>query len=352
MTSRDFETRLSRHNQATIAAITNGRTSVAKRRMEAYPRFALAFLEETEAQGIRFPYENAINASYLDGPAAFEIVKYAHRAILAAIRSDDVALITTGAYLPLDFLQGSITHKDFLFYLEILKVYPNILKLAYELESTSTRSSIIDLSWQPLREFSQWFSTSYSNRGALQDISAEYALEVLWCLVELMRLMLGQRDFQTLSRLSEAVEQISSHISKPFGSNHMSDTERTKLTKGRSRLWLSFAADITATLSSTNRDLIPLGYAIELRRLLRPVEATFPNMESLTECYVDSLSISLHEPHWRMWIWGGAADRPHWFESSRALTRAYPPAECPVDHRRRKRQSSALVGIWAVTQRV
>ena len=95
----DVERELSSHCYATLRAIETHHVELAIIRLDAYVKFAEAYLDAATARGIRFSPSATQSMSSIDWRTPTQIIDFAYDGILEAINPGNQELIRAGAFL-------------------------------------------------------------------------------------------------------------------------------------------------------------------------------------------------------------------------------------------------------------
>ena len=314
MTTDSLDRELLLHSEATIRAIETGRVELAKRRLNAYHKFAESFLDAASAQGIVFSDEPALSFSAFDWPTPIQIVEYAKKGALAAIRSKNPDLLGEGARVPISFLRLSVVHKDFLFYFEMLRLYPQILASAYESGYQEAKREIIDLSWRPLSEFC-WYRLVPLIREYSIDKGSRYISQILWTFSDMLKVAMEHSDDETFTRLSRELDQLFDNI----GSQGLTTQDRLPMVRlarhERRLIWFglgSWAIHRRAQDEESPDHSQPGHPSIDESKIdgfFEEIARHFPEVDRLSETYFQALTLHSYESRWSRWTWDSLEER-------------------------------------------
>ncbi len=314
MTTDSLDRELLLHSEATIRAIETGRVELAKRRLNAYRKFAESFLDAASARGIVFSDESALSLSAFDWPTPIQIVEYAKKGALAAIRSKNPDLLWEGARVPIPFLRLSVIHKDFLFYFEMLRLYPQILTSAYESGYEDAKRQIIDLSWQPLSEFC-WYRLVPLIAEYSIDKGSRYISQILWTFSDMAKVAMEHSDNETFTRLSRELDQLFENI----GSQGLTIQDQLSIARlarqERALIWFGLGAWAIhrRSLGEERPDQPQFAHPTiaesEVDGFFEVIARHFPTLDRLSEAYFQALTLHSHESRWSKWTWESLGDR-------------------------------------------
>ena len=307
MKAIDLERELARHSESTIRAIDSGRIDLAKRRLAAYPRFARAFLEAAAERGVFFSDESAPSVSILDWPTPLQIADYAKRGAMAAVGTQNSELVSEGAYLPAHFLELSVTHRDFLFYTEMSRLYPRILSLAYESPIAGTRQQMVDLSWSPLSDFCRYRLVPLLGDRALDEASS-YVSQTLGVFSDLMDVAMNHSDPETFSLLGREMDRLFETLATHRSPNeilrdliHFERNERLQIWF-ESGAWSTHSrvmAEGSPAPSPSEREIVEES---QIDRFFNEATKRFHTLGDLSQAYFQSLHRHSRGALWRRWV--------------------------------------------------
>ena len=325
----EFERELALHSESTIRAIESGRVDLAKRRLAAYPRFATAFLEAATNRGVFFSDESAPSASILDWPTPLQIARYAQKGAIAAVSTQNLELIREGAYLPLRFLELSITHRDFLFYQEMSRIYPRFLSLAYESTVSSTRQQVIEMSWRPISDFCR-YQFAPLLRDHATDKAPSYISQTLWVMSDLMDMAMAHSDHEAFSLMGRELDRLFDTFA--FHRLPNDDLQLMLEVEHNERMQIWFGLGAWATRSSvvveentmsTHQERPPFEDS-QIHRFFDETARRFNSLDGLSTAYFASLHLHSRGALWRRWVRDSLADgRPRRDIFDRLLDRFY-----------------------------
>ena len=304
----DLERELALHYESTIRAIENGRIGLAKRRLEAYPRFAESFLDTAAHRGVLFSASTALSASILDWPTPTQIGRYAQRAITAAMRSRNAELISEAAYVPVRFLRLSVAHKEFLFYLDMLRIYPNILSLVYDSSLVSTRDLIVDRSWRPLRDFSHyWLLAQTKDVGV--DLAAKYVSLVLWTYSDLLKVAMDHGDTETFGLIGRELNRLFDSLEIHWTQTNERNALRDLVTAERRLIWFGLGAWVVRSRVLTGARMRPgqpdqkLVDLSQIGSFMEVIANNFRTIRGISDTYLQARTGHYDGTHWERWLW-------------------------------------------------
>ena len=325
----DLERELALHSESTIRAIESGRVDLARRRLTAYHRFAGAFLEAATNRGVSFSDEAALSVSFLEWPTPLQLAEYAKKGAIAAVGTQNSDLIREGAYLPLRFLELSVTHRDFLFYLEMSKIYPRFLSLAYEATAPGMKQQIVEMSWRPLSEFCRYQLVPLLRDHAL-DKAPSYISQTLWVISDLLDVAMDHSDYEAFSLLGRELDRLFDNI----GYHRLSNADLQLLIEvdhnERQLVWFGLGAWSTHSrptsegrpkLNQPERNLLE---ETQSHRFFYEASRRFNTLGNLSAAYFPSLYRYSRGALWRRWVRDNLADgRPRRDIFDRLLDRFY-----------------------------
>ena len=307
MKAIDLERELARHSESTIRAIEARRIDLAKRRLTAYPRFASAFLEAAAERGVVFSEDSVPSVSILDWPTPLQIADYAKRGAMAAVSTRNSELVSEGAYLPAHFLELSVTHRDFLFYTEMSRLYPRILSLAYESPTAAARQQMMNLSWSPLSDFCRYRLVPLLRDRALNEASS-YISQTLGVFSDLMDVAMNHSDPDTFSLLGREMdrlfETLATHSLPDDILRDLIPYERNERLQiwFESGTWSTYSrvmAERNPALSPAEREAVEES---QVDRFFNEAAQRFHTLGDLSRAYFQSLNRHSRGELWRRWV--------------------------------------------------
>ena len=322
-----FERDLALHYESTMRAIETGRIDLARRRLMAYPVFAESFLKAAADHGVQFSESAAQSVSLADWPTAIQLEAYSHKGIEAAIRSQNVELISVAAYIPFQFLEMSVRHKDFLFYSNMLRVFSSILTLAYDSSLVSVRDRIIEHSWRPLADFCKYSLLRITDD---YDLTARYASLVLWTYSDLLKVTLDHGDPDTFKVLGYELNHLFDNLAIR-GPQIDGTTSLSQLLSSEKRLiWFGLGAWVVRSNALCGTDMRPgqpdqrLVDLSLIGRFMEVIGANSSRLRTLSETYSQALIRKYGALRWEQWILQTFRDRTiHAIDFDRWLTSYY-----------------------------
>ena len=303
----DFERELARHSESTLRAIDSGRIDLAKRRLTAYPKFATTFLEAAAERGVFFSDESTPSISFLDWPTPLQIANYAKRGAMAAVGTQNSELVSEGAYLPVHFLELSVTHSDFLFYTEMSRLYPRILSLAYESPIAGTTQQIMELSWRPISEFCRYRLVPLLRDRAL-DKASGYISQTLGVFSDLMNVAMNHSDPETFILLGREMDRLFETLAiHPLPNDALRDLIHSERNE-RLQIWFESGARAThgrVMAEGSPEPLPPEREVVEesqIDRFFNEAAKRFHTLGDLSGAYFQSLHRDSSGALWRRWV--------------------------------------------------
>ena len=303
----DIEEELALHYESTIRAIDTGRVEVAKRRLNAYHRFAESFLGMAAEKGVSFSDESAPSVSLSEWPVPLQIAEYAKNGVLAAISTQNSELVWEGATAPIGFLELSVKYGDFLFFLEMLRLYPRILSLAYESEVERVRRNTIDLSWQPLVQFCRFRLLLLFDRHS-RDQAWHYVSRILWTFADLMEVAMDQSDFETFDVLGRELDRLFDDFSLNDSNIHDPGLLSQLVRNERQLIWFELGAWAVRNRVPAEGTQAPRHFgqdalsSSQTDRLLNEIANRFPNLGILSRAYFATIEGHSLETYRRRWL--------------------------------------------------
>ena len=322
-----FERDITLHYESTMRAIEVGRVDLARRRLMAYPVFAESFLKAAADHGVQFTESAAQSVSLADWPTAIQLEAYAHKGIEAAIRSQNVELISVAAYIPFQFLEMSVRHRDFLFYSNMLRVFPSMLTLAYDSSLVSVRDRIIEHSWRPLADFCRY---SLLRITETSDLTTRYASLVLWTYSDLLKVTLDHGDPNTFEVLGYELNHLFDNLAiRSFQGDDT--TSLSQFLSFQTRLiWLGLGAWVVRSNALSGTVMRPgqpdqrLVDPSLIGKFMEIIGPNSPRLRTLSETYSQSLLRLYGASRWEQWTLQTFRERTiHAIDFDRWLTGFY-----------------------------
>ena len=325
----ELERDLVLHYESTIRAIETGRLDLARRRLGAYPIFAESFLKAAADQGVQFSESAASSASMFNWPIPVQIGAYAQKAVEAAIRSQNDDLISDAAYIPVRFLRLSVEHKEFLFYLNMLRMYPRILTLAYDSSLVSIRDRIVEHSWRPLREFCHYWLLSRPKEFD-SDLTARYVSLVLWTYADLLKVAMDNGDLDTFGVLGYEFNNLFDNLRIRRSQIEEPTTLSKVINSDRRLIWLGLGAWVVRSRALSGTAIRPgqpdqrLVEQSLIGRFMEVMGANSSTIKDLSETYFQAVTRQYDVTRWERWIWQTLREGVvHTIDYERWLTRYY-----------------------------
>lgn len=303
----DIENELNQHYFATLRAIETGRVDAAVRRLEAYVEFAEAYLDAAAKRGVTFPPEAAQSISLLSWNTLDQIIRNANQATLSAIKSGNDELLQAAAQIPLQFMQMSLKKKDFLFYKEMSRVYPAILRESYSMVANSNRERVMDRAWRYLHDFADY---------VLPEISATYDIEtrlrfireLIWVFGDLMKVTQDHSDADTYAIIGREMNSLFQYLKIAKLSEQDKEPMERFIREERLLVWFGLGAWIIRSFvlrESTRRPGQPnqrIIMAGSIRSFMDTTASNFSNISQLAGAYVKAVSHSYNTSRWVGWL--------------------------------------------------
>ena len=282
-----LEQELNRHYQSTREAIRSGSLNTAMGRLDAYIRFAKTFLQTVSSRGVQFTEDASSYPSYHDWPTSARIIRDTQNAIDDAIKSENATLISHAAHLPIRFLELSLAHRDFLFYLGMLRAYPRILSLAYESAPRSNSNQILQSSHEPLRQFCDdqllQLTSSHETRPR-----SRYVARALWTYYDLLRVAIDNDDPDTFEVLGQEFRGLFGGSISGQTSDSLPGELRDVVVRHSRVIWFDLGTwvihrrSLAGSSVQTDPSLIP--------RFLEVISHNYATLRDLSEIYIEALS--------------------------------------------------------------
>ena len=314
----DIERELSSHRFATLRAIETGRVELAIVRLNAFVKFAEAYLNAATVRGIRFPPGAANSVSIIDWRTPTQIIDFAADGILAAIRSGNRELIGTAAYLPIQFMRMSVERGDFLFYERMSQIFSSMLAESYSMNSDSSRRLVADLSYRYLREFADYLLPNLvaSHEETLRE---QFAKDLLRAFGELMKVALDRNDLSTFAAIGNDMNSLFQHLDIAGLSKDAASSLRSFAEHERLVVWFGLGAWLLRGVVMRNAKPEPGAPDLRLIDASRipvfsdVVSRNFSSINQLAGVFENALSRDRGSSNWEWWMLQTLPERKaHW----------------------------------------
>jgi hypothetical protein len=303
----DIERELTQHHISTLRAIDTGRVGLAIRRLEAYVKFAQAFLDAASKRGITFNFDASRSVSMMDWRMPIMIIENANDGIIAALRTGNRELILAATVIPLQFMKMSVEKTDFLFYRKISQVYPRMLYVSYSAELKSEKEIIVERSWKRLKEFAQYYLPKLTATHE-DDIRKQFSFLLMQRFESLMKVAMDHNDTATFAQIGKELDSLF-HDLEIFGltADSVSSLENYA-TKEKLNIWFGFGAWLLRSFVSRDIQLEPgspnpkLVDSAKISTFFEIVSRKFKNIKQLSTTYLGALAREHGSSEWHSWL--------------------------------------------------